>query len=183
MMKKLLIGLFAVLCAGGASAQQLDVNGQVNNVSPKVVAKSGVLANVLGLDAKTQQTNNADFKLKSNHIWANASQMQQQARLNMPMLSANAKVAKAEKAAAEEGLTWFSYITSNDVGAVGFDNLATGLGADFLAGQDKYNVAIMVPGNYAKAKIDSVDLFILSGCKYDKLTVWVAPVKYVEQDG
>lgn len=183
MMKKLLIGLFAVLCAGGASAQQLDVNGQVNNVSPKVVAKSGVLANVLGLDAKTQQTNNADFKLKSNHIWANASQMQQLARLNMPMLSANAKVAKAEKAAAEEGLTWFSYITSNDVGAVGFDNLATGLGADFLAGQDKYNVAIMVPGNYAKAKIDSVDLFILSGCKYDNLTVWVAPVKYVEQDG
>lgn len=92
MMKKLLIGLFAVLCAGGASAQQLDVNGQVNNVTPKVVAKSGVLANVLGLDAKTQQTKKADFQLKSNHIWANASQMQQQARLNMPMLSANAKV-------------------------------------------------------------------------------------------
>ena len=41
MMKKLLIGLFAVLCAGGASAQQLDVNGQVNNVTPRVVAKSG----------------------------------------------------------------------------------------------------------------------------------------------
>ena len=183
MMKKLLIGLFAVLCAGGASAQQLDVNGQVNNASPRVVAKSGVLSNVLGLDAKTQQTKKADFKLKSNHIWANASQMQQQARLNMPMLSANAKVAKAEKAAADEGLTWFSYITSNDVGAVGFDNLAKGLGADFLAGQDKYNVAIMVPGNYAKAKIDSVDLFILSGCQYDNLTVWVAPVKYVEQDG
>ena len=51
MMKKLLIGLFAVLCAGGASAQQLDVNGQVNNVTPKVVAKSGVLSIVLGLDA------------------------------------------------------------------------------------------------------------------------------------
>lgn len=182
MMKKLLIGLFAVLCAGGASAQQLDVNGQVNNVTPKVVAKSGVLANVLGLDAKTQQTNNVDSKLKTHHIWANASQMQQ-VRQNMPKLSANAKVAKAEKAAAEEGLTWFSYITSNDVGAVGFDNLAKGLRADFLAGQDKYNVAIMVPGNYAKAKIDSVDLFILSGCQYDNLTVWVAPVKYVEQDG
>lgn len=182
MMKKLLIGLFAVLCAGGASAQQLDVNGQVNNVTPKVVAKSGVLANVLGLDAKTQQTNNVDSKLKTHHIWANESQMQQ-VRQNMPKLSANAKVAKAEKAAAEEGLTWFSYITSNDVGAVGFDNLAKGLRADFLAGQDKYNVAIMVPGNYAKAKIDSVDLFILSGCQYDNLTVWVAPVKYVEQDG
>lgn len=181
-MKKILIGLFAVLCAGGASAQQLDVNGQVNNASPRVVAKSGVLANVLGLDAKAQQTNNVDSKLKTHHIWANASQMQQ-VRQNMPKLSANAKVAKAEKAAADEGLTWFSYITSNDVGAVGFDNLATGLGADFLAGQDKYNVAIMVPGNYAKAKIDSVDLFILSGCKYDNLTVWVAPVKYVEQDG
>lgn len=182
MMKKLLIGLFAVLCAGGASAQQLDVNGQVNNVTPKVVAKSGVLANVLGLDAKTQQTNNVDSKLKTHHIWANASQMQQVCQ-NMPKLSANAKVAKAEKAAAEEGLTWFSYITSNDVGAVGFDNLAKGLRADFLAGQDKYNVAIMVPGNYAKAKIDSVDLFILSGCQYDNLTVWVAPVKYVERDG
>ena len=181
-MKKLLIGLFAVLCAGGASAQQLDVNGQVNNASPRVVAKSGVLSNVLGLDAKTQQTNKADFKLKSNHIWANSSQMQQ-VRQNMPMLSANAKVAKAEKAAADEGLTWFSYINSNDVGAVGFDMLAKGLGADFLAGQNKYNVAIMVPGNYAKAKIDSVDLFILSGCQYDNLTVWVAPVKYVEQDG
>lgn len=182
-MKKLLIGLFAVLCAGGASAQQLDVNGQVNNVTPKVVAKSGVLANVLGLDAKTQQTKKADFKLKGNHIWANASQMQQQARLNMPMLSANAKVAKAEKAAADEGLTWFSYITSNDLGAVGFDALASGLGVDFLAGQNKYNIAFMAPGNYAKAKIDSVEFFVLSGCQYDNLTVWVSSVKYETVEG
>ena len=183
MMKKLLIGLFAVLCAGGASAQQLDVNGQVNNASPRVVAKSGVLSNVLGLDAKTQQTKKADFKLKSNHIWANASQMQQQARLNMPMLSANAKVAKAEKAAADEGLTWFSYMTSNAVGAVGFDALASGLGVDFLAGQNKYNVAFMVPSNYAKAKIDSVEFFVLSGCQYDNLTVWVSSVKYQTVEG
>lgn len=182
-MKKLLIGLFAVLCAGGASAQQLDVNGQVNNASPRVVAKSGVLSNVLGLDAKTQQTKKADFKLKSNHIWANASQMQQQARLNMPMLSANAKVAKAEKAAADEGLTWFSYMTSNAVGAVGFDALASGLGVDFLAGQNKYNVAFMVPSNYAKAKIDSVEFFVLSGCQYDNLTVWVSSVKYQTVEG
>ena len=182
MMKKLLIGLFAVLCAGGASAQQLDVNGQVNNASPRVVAKSGVLANVLGLDAKTQQTNKADFKLKSNHIWANSNQMQQ-VRQNMPMLSANAKVAKAEKAAADEGLTWFSYINSNDVRAVGFDMLANGLGADFLAGQNKYNVAIMAPSNYAKAKIDSVAFFVLSGCQYDNLTVWVSSVKYETVEG
>ena len=183
MMKKLLIGLFAVLCAGGASAQQLDVNGQVNNVTPKVVAKSGVLSNVLGLDAKTQQTKKADFKLKSNHIWANASQMQQQARLNMPMLSANAKVAKAEKTAADEGLTWFSYITSNDVAAVGFDALASGLQVDFLAGQNKYNIAFMAPSNYAKAKIDSVQFFVLSGCQYDNLTVWVSSVKYETVEG
>ena len=183
MMKKLLIGLFAVLCAGGASAQQLDVNGQVNNVTPKVVAKSGVLSNVLGLDAKTQQTKKADFKLKSNHIWANANQMQQQARLNMPMLSANAKVAKAEKAAVDEGLTWFSYITSNDLAAVGFDALASGLGVDFLAGQNKYNIAFMAPGNYAKAKIDSVEFFVLSGCQYDNLTVWVSSVKYETWEG
>lgn len=182
-MKKLLIGLFTVLCAGGASAQQLDVNGQVNNVTPKVVAKSGVLSNVLGLDAKTQQTKKADFKLKSNHIWANANQMQQQARLNMPMLSANAKVAKAEKAAADKGLTWFSYITSNDLGAVGFDALASGLGVDFLAGQNKYNIAFMAPGNYAKAKIDSVEFFVLSGCQYDNLTVWVSSVKYETVEG
>lgn len=182
-MKKLLIGLFAVLCAGGASAQQLDVNGQVNNVTPKVVAKSGVLSNVLGLDAKTQQTKKADFKLKSNHIWANANQMQQQARLNMPMLSANAKVAKAEKAAVDEGLTWFSYITSNDLGAVGFDALASGLGVDFLAGQNKYNIAFLAPGNYAKAKIDSVEFWVLSGCQYDNLTVWVSSVKYETVEG
>lgn len=182
-MKKLLIGLFVVLCAGGASAQQLDVNGQVNNASPRVVAKSGVLSNVLGLDAKTQQNKKADFKLKSNHIWANASQMQQQARLNMPMLSANAKVAKAEKAAADEGLTWFSYITSNDVAAVGFDALASGLGVDFLAGQNKYNIAFMAPSNYAKAKIDSVQFFVLSGCQYDNLTVWVSSVKYETVEG
>ena len=182
-MKKLLIGLFAVLCAGGASAQQLDVNGQVNNVTPKVVAKSGVLSNVLGLDAKTQQTKKADFKLKSNHIWANANQRQQQAGLNMPMLSANAKVAKAEKAAVDEGLTWFSYITSNDLGAVGFDALASGLGVDFLAGQNKYNIAFLAPGNYAKAKIDSVEFWVLSGCQYDNLTVWVSSVKYETVEG
>lgn len=175
--------MFAVLCAGGASAQQLDVNGQVNNVTPKVVAKSGVLSNVLGLDAKTQQTKKADFKLKSNHIWANANQMQQQARLNMPMLSANAKVAKAEKAAVDEGLTWFSYITSNDLGAVGFDALASGLGVDFLAGQNKYNIAFLAPGNYAKAKIDSVEFWVLSGCQYDNLTVWVSSVKYETVEG
>lgn len=181
-MKKLLIGLFAVLCAGGASAQQLDVNGQVNNASPRVVAKSGVLSNVLGLDAKTQQTKKADFKLKSNHIWANASQMQQ-VRQNMPMLSANAKVAKAEKAAADEGLTWFSYITSNDVAAVGFDALASGLGVNSLAGQNKYNIAFMAPSNYAKAKIDSVQFFVLSGCQYDNLTVWVSSVKYETVEG
>lgn len=171
------------MCAGGASAQQLDVNGQVNNVTPKVVAKSGVLPNVLGLDAKTQQTKKADFKLKSNHIWANANQMQQQARLNMPMLSANAKVAKAEKAAVDEGLTWFSYITSNDLGAVGFDALASGLGVDFLAGQNKYNIAFLAPGNYAKAKIDSVEFWVLSGCQYDNLTVWVSSVKYETVEG
>lgn len=182
MMKKLLIGLFAVLCAGGASAQQLDVNGQVNNVTPKVVAKSGVLSNVLGLDAKTQQTNNVDSKLKTHHIWANASQMQQ-VRQNMPKLSANAKVAKAEKAAADEGLTWFSYITSNDVAAIGFDALASGLGVDFLAGQNKYNIAFMAPSNYAKAKIDSVQFFVLSGCQYDNLTVWVSSVKYETVEG
>ena len=142
-----------------------------------------MLSNVLGLDAKTQQAKKADFKLKSNHIWANANQMQQQARLNMPMLSANAKVAKAEKAAVDEGLTWFSYITSNDLGAVGFDALASGLGVDFLAGQNKYNIAFLAPGNYAKAKIDSVEFWVLSGCQYDNLTVWVSSVKYETVEG
>ena len=96
-MKKLLIGLFAVLCAGGASAQQLDVNGQVNNVTPRVVAKSGVLSNVLGLDAKTQQTKKADSKFKTHYIWANTNDVKKMAQ-NMPLMSANANVAKMAKA-------------------------------------------------------------------------------------
>lgn len=185
MMKKLLIGLFAVLCAGGASAQQLDFNGQVNNVTPRVVAKSGVLANVLGLDVKTQQNKKADFKFKSNHIWANTNDVKKMAQ-NMPLMSANAngaKMAKAE-AATTEALTWFSYVNSNALGVMGFDFLAENLkNAKFFAGQTKYNIACMVPANYAKAKIDSVEFFVLSGCQYDNLTVWATPVKILEENG
>lgn len=184
-MKKLLIGLFAVLCAGGASAQQLDVNGQVNNVTPRIVAKSGVLANVLGLDTKTQQTKKADFKFKSNHIWTNANDVKKNAQ-NMPLMSANANVAKMAKAeaATTNDLTWFSYVNSNKLGVMGFDFLAENLkNAEFFAGQTKYNIACMVPANYAKAKIDSVEFFVLSGCKYDNLTVWATPVKILEEQG
>lgn len=184
-MKKLLIGLFAVLCAGGASAQQLDVNGQVNNVTPRIVAKSGVLANVLGLDTKTQQNKKADFKFKSNHIWTNANDVKKNAQ-NMPLMSANANVAKMAKAeaATTNDLTWFSYVNSNKLGVMGFDFLAENLkNAEFFAGQTKYNIACMVPANYAKAKIDSVEFFVLSGCKYDNLTVWATPVKILEENG
>lgn len=184
-MKKLLIGLFAVLCAGGASAQQLDVNGQVNNVTPRIVAKSGVLANVLGLDTKTQQNKKADFKFKSNHIWTNANDVKKNAQ-NMPLMSANANVAKMAKAeaATTNDLTWFSYVNSNKLGVMGFDFLAENLkNAEFFAGQTKYNIACMVPANYAKAKIDSVEFFVLSGCQYDNLTVWATPVKILEEQG
>lgn len=184
-MKKLLIGLFAVLCAGGASAQQLDVNGQVNNVTPRVVAKSGVLANVLGLETKTQQAKKADFKFKSNHFWTSANDVKKISQ-NMPLMSANANVAKMAKAeaATTNALTWFSYVNSNDLGIMGFDFLAENLKkAEFFAGQTKYNIACMVPANYAKAKIDSVEFFVLSGCQYDNLTVWASPVKILEKDG
>lgn len=184
-MKKLLIGLFAVLCAGGASAQQLDVNGQVNNVTPKVVAKSGVLSNVLGLDAKTQQTKKADSKFKTHYIWTNTNDVKKMAQ-NMPLMSANANVAKMAKAeaATTNALTWFSYVNSDKLGVMGFDFLAENLkDGEFFAGQTKYNIACMVPANYAKAKIDSVEFFVLSGCQYDNLTVWATPVKIIEQNG
>lgn len=184
-MKKLLIGLFAVLCAGGASAQQLDVNGQVNNVTPRVVAKSGVLPNVLGLDAKTQQAKKADSKFKTHYIWTNTNDVKKMAQ-NMPLMSANANVAKMAKAeaATTNALTWFSYVNSNALGVMGFDFLAENLkNGEFFAGQTKYNVACMVPANYAKAKIDSVEFLVLSGCQYDNLTVWATPVKIIEQNG
>ena len=184
-MKKLLIGLFAVLCAGGASAQQLDVNGQVNNVTPKVVAKSGVLPNVLGLDAKTQQTKKADSKFKTHYIWTNTNDVKKMAQ-NMPLMSANANVAKMAKAeaATTNALTWFSYVNSNALGVMGFDFLAENLkNGEFFAGQTKYNIACMVPANYAMAKIDSVEFLVFSGCQYDNLTVWATPVKIIEQNG
>ena len=184
-MKKLLIGLFTVLCAGGASAQQLDVNGQVNNVTPRVVAKSGVLPNVLGLDAKTQQAKKADSKFKTHYIWTNTNDVKKMAQ-NMPLMSANANVAKMAKAeaATTNALTWFSYVNSNALGVMGFDFLAENLkNGEFFAGQTKYNIACMVPANYAKAKIDSVEFFVLSGCQYDNLTVWATPVKIIEQNG
>ena len=184
-MKKLLIGLFTVLCAGGASAQQLDVNGQVNNVTPRVVAKSGVLPNVLGLDAKTQQAKKADSKFKTHYIWTNTNDVKKMAQ-NMPLMSANANVAKMAKAeaATTNALTWFSYVNSNALGVMGFDFLAKNLkNGEFFAGQTKYNIACMVPANYAKAKIDSVEFLVLSGCQYDNLTVWATPVKIIEQNG
>ena len=183
-MKKLLIGLFAVLCAGGASAQQLDVNGQVNNVTPKVVAKSGVLANVLGLDAKTQQTKKADSKFKTHYIWANANQMQQQVRQNMPMMSANgnfAKIAKAEKAATES-LIWWGYDQSEQLASFGNDLLDQILKANVFGGQNNYNVACVIPSNFAKAKIDSVAFLINTSATYDNLTIWVAPYAILQTD-
>ena len=183
-MKKLLIGLFAVLCAGGASAQQLDVNGQVNNVTHKVVAKSGVLANVLGLDAKTQQTKKADSKFKTHYIWANANQMQQQVRQNMPMMSANgnfAKIAKAEKAATES-LIWWGYDQSEQVASFGNDLLDQILKANVFGGQNNYNVACVIPSNFAKAKIDSVAFLINTSATYDNLTIWVAPYAILQTD-
>lgn len=183
-MKKLLIGLFAVLCAGGASAQQLDVNGQVNNTSPRVVAKSGVLANVLGLDTKTQQTKKADSKFKTHYIWANANQMQQQVRQNMPMMSANgnfAKIAKAEKAA-PESLIWWGYDQSEQVASFGNDLLDKILKANVFGGQNNYNVACVIPSNFAKAKIDSVAFLINTSATYDNLTIWVAPYAILQTD-
>lgn len=183
-MKKLLIGLFAVLCAGGASAQQLDVNGQVNNTSPRVVAKSGVLANVLGLDTKTQQTKKADSKFKTHYIWANANQMQQQVRQNMPMMSANgnfAKIAKAEKAA-PESLIWWGYDQSEQVASFGNDLLDQILKANVFEGQNNYNVACVIPSNFAKAKIDSVAFLINTSATYDNLTIWVAPYAILQTD-
>lgn len=183
-MKKLLIGLFAVLCAGGASAQQLDVNGQVNNTSPRVVAKSGVLANVLGLDTKTQQTKKADSKFKTHYIWANANQMQQQVRQNMPMMSANgnfAKIAKAEKAA-PESLIWWGYDQSEQVASFGNDLLDQILKANVFVGQNNYNVACVIPSNFAKAKIDSVAFLINTSATYDNLTIWVAPYAILQTD-
>lgn len=183
-MKKLLIGLFAVLCAGGASAQQLDVNGQVNNTSPRVVAKSGVLANVLGLDTKTQQTKKADSKFKTHYIWANANQMQQQVRQNMPMMSANgnfAKIAKAEKAA-PESLIWWGYDQSEQVASFGNDLLDQILKANVFGGQNNYNVACVIPSNFAKAKIDSVAFLINTSATYDNLTIWVAPYAILQTD-
>ena len=186
MMKKLLIGLFAVLCAGGASAQQLDVNGQVNNVTPKVVAKSGVLSNVLGLDVKTQQNKKADSKFKTHYIWANASQMQQQVRQNMPMMSANgnfAKIAKAEKAATE-ALTWWGYDQAEKVATFGNDLLDQVLEETVFGGQNNYNVACVIPSNFAKAKIDSVAFLVSTSATYDNLTIWAAPYATIQtKDG
>ena len=81
-------------------------------------------------------------------------------------------------------MTWFSYVNSNALGVMGFDFLAENLkNGEFFAGQTKYNIACMVPANYAKAKIDSVEFFVLSGCQYDNLTVWATPVKILEQNG
>mgnify|MGYP003549062503 FL=1 len=87
--------------------------------------------------------------------------------------------------AADAPLAWWGYPTesSGQLLTFGFDLLAQAFGATFLSGQTDYNVACLIPGNYAEAKIDSVEFVIYGGQKYENLTVWVAPYAEVEEKG
>lgn len=181
-MKKLLLGLVSVFFVGSVNAQ-LAFDKQVVN-GPKPNVKSSLAANLFGSkadDNNRQAKNNLQFKASKAHLWANANTLTKQSMNTLPV-RANSLVKAQSTRAGENNYTWWGYANSgSDLGALGFDGLATNFGVDALNGQTEYNVAYLVPETYAKAKIDSVQLLVVDA-QYKDLTIWIDNVKIAEDE-
>lgn len=183
-MRKLLLGIAAVLIAGSASAQQPNFGKVVANPAKKVVAKSTALSKALGLDDAKVANNKQQQKKMNTHLqWANAAQLSSNMK-SVLMPSAATARHNVASVAADAPLTWWGYTVSSagKVFPFGFDDLASAFNATFLKGQTKYNLACVIPANYAKAKIDSVEFVIKGTEQYKDLTVWVAPFSTISDE-
>lgn len=179
MMKKLLLGIIGVALAANVSAQSLDFGKVKTSHLPYVGVKSSPFTQVKSLDQVKPGK-----KMSSRMQLANAATFNEVSK-SMRLNGAGIKRNSSSAVAADAPLTWWGYPTesSGQVLTFGFDVLAKAFGASFLSGQTDYNVACLIPGNYAEAKIDSVEFVIYGGQKYENLTVWVAPYAEVEEKG
>lgn len=179
MMKKLLLGIIGVALAANVSAQSLDFGKVKTSHLPYVGVKSSPFTQVKSLDQVKPGK-----KMSSRMQLANAATFNEVSK-SMRLNGAGIKRNSSSAVAADAPLTWWGYPTesSGKLLPFGFDLLAQAFGATFLSGQTDYNVACLIPGNYAEAKIDSVEFVIYGGQKYENLTVWVAPYAEVEEKG
>lgn len=178
-MKKLLLGIIGVALAANVSAQSLDFGKVKTSHLPYVGVKSSPLTQVKSLDQVKPGK-----KMSSRMQLANAATFNEVSK-SMRLNGASIKRNSSSAVAADAPLAWWGYPkeSSGQVLTFGFDLLAQAFGATFLSGQTDYNVACLIPGNYAEAKIDSVEFVIYGGQKYENLTVWVAPYAEVEEKG
>lgn len=179
MMKKLLLGIIGVALAANVSAQSLDFGKVKTSHLPYVGVKSSPFTQVKSLDQVKPGK-----KMSSRMQLANAATFNEVSK-SMRLNGAGIKRNSSSAVAADAPLTWWGYPmeSSGQLLTFGFDLLAQAFGATFLSGQTDYNVACLIPGNYAEAKIDSVEFVIYGGQKYENLTVWVAPYAEVEEKG
>ena len=179
MMKKLLLGIIGVALAANVSAQSLDFGKVKTSHLPYVGVKSSPFTQVKSLDQVKPGK-----KMASRMQLANAATFNEVSK-SMRLNGASIKRNSSSAVAADAPLAWWGYPTesSGQLLTFGFDLLAQAFGATFLSGQTDYNVACLIPGNYAEAKIDSVEFVIYGGQKYENLTVWVAPYAEVEDKG
>ena len=179
MMKKLLLGIIGVALAANVSAQSLDFGKVKTSHLPYVGVKSSPFTQVKSLDQVKPGK-----KMSSRMQLANAATFNEVSK-SMRLNGASIKRNSSSAVAADAPLAWWGYPTesSGQLLTFGFDLLAQAFGATFLSGQTDYNVACLIPGNYAEAKIDSVEFVIYGGQKYENLTVWVAPYAEVEEKG
>lgn len=182
MMKKLLLGLVAVFCVGSANAQFALTEQTVK--SPITSVRSSLVENLFGAKKDSKQTKKqVDFNHKANHIWANASTLNKSTFNSLPLKS-NAMTKAATTRAGENLHTWWGNYTSSSqqLGALGFDNLSSYFSLNWLSGQTEYNVGFMVPSMYAQAKVDSVQILV-TAAQYKNFKLWVSDVTILEDNG
>ena len=181
MMKKLLLGIIGVALAANVSAQSLDFGKVKTSHLPYVGVKSSPFTQVKSLDQVKPGK-----KMSSRMQLANVATFNEVSK-SMRLNGAGIKRNSSSVVAADAPLTWWGYPinSSGKIIPFGFDLLAQAFGdkGSFFKGQTDYNVACLIPGNYAEAKIDSVEFVIFGGQKYENLTVWVAPYAEVEEKG
>ena len=160
-MKKLLLGIIGVALAANVSAQSLDFGKVKTSHLPYVGVKSSPLTQVKSLDQVKPGK-----KMSSRMQLANAATFNEVSK-SMRLNGASIKRNSSSAVAADAPLAWWGYPTesSGQLLTFGFDLLAQAFGATFLSGQTDYNVACLIPGNYAEAKIDSVEFVIFGGQK------------------
>ena len=161
MIKRLLLCVTMLASLGSVSAQEAVVLNpqQVENVSSLMEKSANLKVGDMGLAGASQHP-------------LGIAQMPSQLR--------SMKKPAPMRRAGEDNTIWFAYPMSEDgkFSAIGWKIISVIFDdkASAYAQLTNYNVAFMVPGNYAKAVVDSV-IMVLGVGKYTNVKLWIDGVK------